>query len=79
MTASFHIIASSLLALQPTILSVIEAFIDWSKNKINRKLTSTYMEYTTPAKTTKKWFCVQEKHIEMNRSGVKNTETKFWN
>jgi len=54
MTASFHIIASSLLALQPTILSVIEAFIDWSKNKINRKLTSTYMEYTTPAKTTKK-------------------------
>jgi hypothetical protein len=44
MTASFSIHASSLLAVQSTVLSVIEALIDWKSNKINREIDGNYSQ-----------------------------------
>ena len=36
-----------------------------------------YMDYISPAKQQESVFFIQEKRLEMNTSGVKNTNTKF--
>lgn len=80
MTVSFRIRASSLLAFQPTPLSVIESFIDWSKNKMNRKLTSTYMEYleyTTPAKQQKSDFSFKKNTLKWTHLVWKTPRQSF--